>query len=214
MCFTVKQTAKAKKLAEKYGRTAQAYDDAVREASERLSAFAHPRLAVVTHEAVRPMRWGLVPHWIRTRDEALAIQDKTPNAKGETAFDKPSFRDSIRVRRCVIPVDAFYEWQHVGKEKRPHVVMPAGDEFLALAGIWDTWLSPQTSTAVETFSILTCAANPTMAVIHNTKLRMPVILDPKVVDAWLDPALSEDGTRALLVPCPDDWLRTERLLLV
>jgi len=208
MCFSVKATAKASKLAERYG-IHQDIDDALRAVQERMNGFDHPELAVVTDGELSLMRWGLIPAWVKTRDDALDIRNHTLNARAETVFDKPSFRDAIRHRRCVVPVDEFYEWRHEGKEKIPYRIMANGEQLLSLAGIWERWCSPHTGTPVNTFSILTCAANPMMAVIHNSKLRMPVVLSIDSVPEWLSPELDEKRIKELASPCPDEWLMAE-----
>jgi putative SOS response-associated peptidase YedK len=210
MCFTVKQTAKAKKYAEKYGVKQSEFDEVVREVSEKLNAFDHPMLQVLCNNEVKPLRWGLIPAWVKSREDAQKFQNQTLNAKAETAFEKPSFKDAIRSRRCISPVDAFYEWQHVGKGTIPFIIKPRNDELLSLAGIWETWISPLSKTPVVGFSILTCAANPTMSLIHNTKRRMPVILSSESVQEWLSLDLPEALIKRLTVPCPDEWLVAER----
>lgn len=210
MCFMVKQTAKAKKMAEKYGASKEEIDAVIKDVSEKLNAFDHPQLTIISNDDSMQMRWGLIPNWVKDRESALEIQNKTLNCRAETAFEKPSFKDAIRHRRCVIPVDAFYEWQHQGKEKIPYIIKPSNREVLALAGIWEEWHSPVSDTPVKTFSILTCAANSTMAVIHNSKLRMPVILSEDHIEEWLSP-LNENSIQELTVPCPDSWLLAEMI---
>jgi len=210
MCFSVKTSKKASKLAEKYGVKAEGFDDAIAEVERQLSAFEHPQMAVVAHGLLSPMRWGLIPHWIHDHESAVEIRDKTLNARSESVFGKPSFRDPIRHRRCIVPVSAFYEWQHVGKDKIKYRIEPTEDDVLSLAGIWDAWVSPRQGIEVRTFSVLTCAANPLMAEIHNTQQRMPVILDKSRMDAWLAFDATEARVRELMEPCPERWLRAVR----
>lgn len=210
MCFSVKATKKASNLAEKYGVRPDGFSDAIRTVEEQLNAFTHPELAVVSHGSLSPMRWGLIPHWARDHASALEIRNKTLNARSETAFERPSFRDPIRHHRCIIPVDAFFEWQHVGKDKVKYLIESASDEVLSIAGIWDSWVSPQQSIEIRTFSILTCPANPTMAEIHNTQHRMPVILDMLHVGEWLAFDTPEDRIKQFMSPCPDGWLHAVR----
>lgn len=211
MCFSVKATQKASKLAEKYGVRPDGIDDAIRTVQEQLNAFDHPSLPVVAHGCLTPMRWGLIPHWTKNRESALEIRNHTLNARSETAFAKPSFRDPIRHRRCIIPVDAFYEWQHVGKDKIKYLLEPTLDDVLSLAGVWDEWISPQQGKPVRSFSILTCPANPLLAEIHNTQQRMPVVLGGDAIQDWLAVDTPESRIRELTRPCPDDWLRATRL---
>lgn len=210
MCFTVKISQKIQNLAKKYGVHTEGVEEAIAEVERQLNAFDHPQMAVVRQGLLSPMRWGLVPHWIADHAHAVEIRNKTLNARSESVFEKPSFRDPIRHHRCIVPVSAFYEWQHVGKDRIKYRIEPVQDDVLSLAGIWDAWVSPQQGIEVRTFSILTCAANPMMAEIHNTQQRMPVILDPSRIGAWLALDASETHVREMMQPCPDEWLRAVR----
>jgi putative SOS response-associated peptidase YedK len=142
------------------------------------------------------IRWGLTPAWAKGPRPII-------NARSETAAEKPSFRSAFKRRRCLVPATGFYEWQKLGSAKQPfHIRMRKGGVF-AFAGLWDTCPDPDGNT-VEAFAVLTCAPNATMKPIHN---RMPVILDARDYETWLDPALeSGDALTALLAPAPDDRL--------
>jgi putative SOS response-associated peptidase YedK len=160
--------------------------------------------AVVRHPqseglALRLMRWGLVPAW--AKDPGLGA--RMINARSETAADKPAFRDAFRSRRCVIPVDGFYEWQQRRAGKQPYFFHGRDGRPLALAGLWESWPAPDGKT-LETCTIMTTAANDLMKPIHH---RMPVILPAKDRDLWLalGPDRRED-LQALLRPCPDEIL--------
>jgi putative SOS response-associated peptidase YedK len=130
------------------------------------------------------MRWGLVPFW--AKDEKLRLS--TINARAEEAASKPLFREAMKKRRCLIPADAFYEWQrpHPGadpKTRRPFAFALASSEPYALAGLWERW-KPKEGPVLETFTILTTDPNEVAAKVHN---RMPVILDPRDYDRWMEP---------------------------
>lgn len=130
---------------------------------------------------VRPMRWGLIPRW--AKDETIAY--KTVNARLETVLDKPAYRASIRDRRCLIPVNGFFEWDRGdGKTKQPYWIRLTQDRIMPLAGLWDRSRRADGST-IDTFTVLTTGANGLVAAIHN---RMPVIPPAELIDAWLDPA--------------------------
>lgn len=145
------------------------------------------------------LRWGLVPKWARD----LAFGNRTINARGETVADKPAFRDAWRRRRCVIPADAFYEWQaKAGAGKQPYAIARSDDAPLIFGGLWESWTSPE-GQIVETFAIITVAANEAMAPIHD---RMPVILGLDDVALWLGERTGD--VAALLRPCPAAWLRS------
>lgn len=124
-------------------------------------------------------RWGLLPSW--AKDASVAAI----NTRSETASVKPTFREALKFRRCLVPADGFYEWKRMGKTRQPYIFEVNGGELLAFAGLWDTWKDGR-GEILETFSILTTAANDLTAAVHN---RMPVILDPDHYGLWLDPEM-------------------------
>ncbi|MBL8350264.1 MAG: SOS response-associated peptidase [Burkholderiaceae bacterium] len=135
------------------------------------------------------MRWGLVPHW--AKDPAIGA--KLNNARSEGMADKPSFRQAVRRRRCILPTSGFYEWQPVagsaGKPvKQPYYISPTGAPFFAMAGLFEAWRPPvgpgeaEPGEWVLTCCVITTAANALMAPIHD---RMPVMLAPEHWAAWL-----------------------------
>lgn len=134
-------------------------------------------------------RWGLIPSWAK---ELRAITN-TFNARAETVAEKGIFKDSFLHRRCLIPVDGFYEWKQVGKLKQPlHITLQSKRPF-SLAGLWDTWTSPE-GVSVVSFTVVTTTPNDFMRGIHN---RMPVVIPPEKRTLWL----SDDAhAGALLVP--------------
>ena len=128
------------------------------------------------------VRWGLIPSWAKdTSGAAMMI-----NARSETAATKPAFRDALKSRRCLVPADAFYEWQRRGKAKQPFCFEVSDGELFAFAGLWDRWKAPD-GTWVKSCSILTTVPNTLTATVHD---RMPVILDPSSYDLWLDPGMT------------------------
>jgi putative SOS response-associated peptidase YedK len=137
------------------------------------------------------MRWGLLPSWTKDPKKAPLLN----NARAETVTQKPSFRTAFKERRCLIPVDGFYEWQPVGKKKQPYYFRRPDEKPFAFAGLWETW------NEIESCTIITTDANETMAPIHH---RMPVVLARNDYGPWLDPAATE--LEKLLTPCPADEL--------
>jgi len=127
------------------------------------------------------MSWGLVPHWAKDASGAAS----TINARSETAATKPAFRDPLRLRRCLIPADGFYEWSRKGTSKQPYCFEVKEGELFAFAGLWEGWRNAE-GQLIKTCSILTTTPNSVTSAIHD---RMPVILDPKHYDLWLDPAM-------------------------
>ncbi|MSX32297.1 MAG: hypothetical protein F2782_02220 [Actinobacteria bacterium] len=149
------------------------------------------------------LRWGLVPRWAKDK----AIGDRLINARSETVKEKPSFKSAYASRRCIIPVDGFYEWRAIDgqRSKQPVFIHANTGQPIAVAGIWESWRDPtdnsEASAPLRTCAILTTEANSTIEPIHN---RMPVILDEEVWDAWLDASTAMDQLDALLAPAPDD----------
>jgi putative SOS response-associated peptidase YedK len=151
----------------------------------------------------RLMRWGFLPGWVKdAKDFPLVI-----NARRESITQKPTFRAAIRRRRCVFLADAFYEWQREGGEKIPFAVRMQSLGPMPLAGVWETWSDPQGG-EIDTAAIVTTDANGLVSAIHH---RMPVILGKAGLAAWLDPQTHLDAIGALTGPCPDDWLRVDRV---
>ena len=135
-------------------------------------------------EAIRElalMRWGLIPSWAKDASGAAGMI----NARSETAGIKPAFRDALRLRRCLVPTDGFYEWQRRGSAKQPFCFEVGDGGLFAFAGLWERWCDPSAQW-VKTFSILTTTPNAVTSAIHD---RMPVILDRDSYDLWLDPGM-------------------------
>lgn len=138
--------------------------------------------AVAEHDDQRVLtafRWGLVPFWAKD----LKIGNKAINARVESAADKPMFRTSFADKRCLIPIDGFYEWERRTKGKLPHYIRHADRTPLAVAGLWSSWRDPESDERILSATILTGAPNGLLEPIHD---RMPVILPPDRWDTWLD----------------------------
>jgi putative SOS response-associated peptidase YedK len=127
------------------------------------------------------MRWGLIPRW--AKDEQTAY--KTINARVETLTQRPAFRGLLSHRRLV-PACGYYEWQGEGRDKTAYYSHPQVDQYLAFAGLYETWTTPE-GEDLSTVTIITTGADPSMAKLHH---RMPVILARELEEAWLDPALT------------------------
>jgi len=138
------------------------------------------------------MRWGLLPSW--AKDEALA--GRLINARAETIADKPSFRQALKSRRCLVLADGFFEWAKSGAGKLPHYFYLRGGEPFAFAGLWERWTTPE-GEALLTFTIITTAPNDLVKPVHD---RMPVVLRREDEQAWLDPATGAEELAKLLVP--------------
>ena len=145
------------------------------------------------------VRWGLIPSWVKDPNAFTTLI----NARADTVLSKPSFKNAMKYRRCLIPADGFYEWTGVSPNKRPHLIRPKAGGPIGFAGLWEHWMSPDGS-EMETMAILTTDANRTVADIHD---RMPVILPPDLFEAWLDVRGVPDKAAAeMLRPAADELL--------
>ena len=144
------------------------------------------------------LRWGLVPHF--TKD--LKAARKPINARSETAGTSGMFRGALAARRCLVPADAFYERKAEPDGKQPYAIARTDGTPMAFAGLWEGWRYPD-GEALRTFTIITTAANATMAALHE---RMPMILEPDDWPMWLGEAVCDPA--ALLRPAAEDvlWL--------
>ena len=107
------------------------------------------------------------------------------NARSETAATKPAFRDAMRLRRCLVPADGFYEWQRRGSAKQPFCFEVGDGGLFAFAGLWERWRDPS-GQWVKSCAILTTTPNAVTSTVHD---RMPVILAKDDYDVWLDPGM-------------------------
>lgn len=147
------------------------------------------------------MRWGLVPHWSRD----VAIGRKLNNARAEGLFDKPSFRQAARRRRCLLPASGFYEWQATPGGKQPWYVTGRDEPVLAMAGLFEAWRPADDAPWLLSCCVVTVPANATMAPIHD---RMPVLLPPESWSTWLARDQTEPALLTpLMVPCAPDRIR-------
>jgi putative SOS response-associated peptidase YedK len=138
------------------------------------------------------MRWGLVPSWADRIGRGLV------NARGESVWETPSFRDAFSARRCVVPADGFYEWSSAAEGRVPHWFRSVAGSILSMAGIWERWSRPG-EVPHHGFAILTVAASGDVAGVHG---RMPLILDKAGTDVWLDRSSAPLTLKGLIAPAP------------
>ena len=146
-------------------------------------------LVVVQREerrAITAYRWGLIPHWATE----AKVGSRMINARAETITASPAFRDAFVRKRCLVPVDSFYEWKREGTVRQPYRIVRRDGRPLALAGLWAGWKDPATDTVRRTFTIITTTPNEAIADLHD---RMPVIVTEDAWARWLDPAPAESG---------------------
>jgi putative SOS response-associated peptidase YedK len=143
------------------------------------------------------VRWGFIPSWVKDPKTVSLMF----NARGETAGEKPAYRNAMRRRRCLVPADGFYEWKREGDRKRPYWVRPRKGGPIAFAGLWEAWTGPN-GEELETAAIVTTVANDALRPLHE---RMPVVIRPDAFDLWLDPNADTKMASSLMAPAPNDF---------
>lgn len=138
------------------------------------------------------LRWGLIPAWAKD----ATMGSRLINARAETVAEKPSFRSAFRHRRCLVIADGFYEWRRQDGKKQPFYFRMQNQQPFAFAGLWEHWQDPK-GEAINSCTILTTEANELLQQIHE---RMPVILNPKDYNLWLDPTVQPEQLQQLLQP--------------
>ena len=204
MCGRFTQERPASELAEIF-----AAEPLIDELGDRYNvAPTDDALVVVQRDELRAItayRWGLVPHWATD----LKAGSRMFNARAETLTSSPAFRVAFQRRRCLVPVDSFYEWKREGSVRQPYRVVREDGQPLALAGLWAGWRDPssdpESPVIVRTFTIVTSGPNDAFADLHD---RMPVIVPEAAWERWLDPSPADPGeVQGLLQPTDDIALR-------
>lgn len=196
MCGRFTQERPASELAEIFGA-----EPLVDDPGEHFNVAPTDQASVVVQRegrrAVTAYRWGLIPHWAND----AKVGSRMFNARAETIATSPAFRDAFLRKRCLVPVDSFYEWKREGKVRQPYRVVRRDGEPLALAGLWAGWRDPATDSVRRTFTIITTTPNEALANVHD---RMPVVIGTEAWARWLDPAPADPGELlGLLVPNED-----------
>jgi putative SOS response-associated peptidase YedK len=170
------------------------------------NGFGRPKLMVFTDaEPSKPQlfKWGLIAPWIKTEVDLKKSLSGVLNARGETIWEKPSFKSAANNRRCLIYVDSFFENHHQGKLKYPFRIKMKDDSPIILAGLWGEWVNQGTGEIESNFTIVTTNGNPLLAKIHNNPeaemgSRMPVILSKEKQEEWLIPCNTEADKKHLM----------------
>ncbi len=148
-------------------------------------------------------QWGLVPHWAKDPKTGYNMI----NAKAETLLQKPSFKSPFKTKRCLIPAEGFYEWKKIGDKKTPFYILLKDNSPFSMAGLYDEWKHPSGNDKLYTFTIITTEANELTAEIHDKK-RMPVIIQKKDREVWLDNSkYPEDYLLSLLRPLNSELMK-------
>lgn len=149
-------------------------------------------------EHFQPLRWGLIPFWAKD----IRIGYKMINARIETIKEKSAFKHAVHKRRCLVPMDGYYEWQKANGKKTPYRICLKSEEIFACAGLWESWKAPQ-GERIKSFTILTQPPSTSIAHIHD---RMPAILRNDQESTWLDMDLPVDDALSIIAPYADEEL--------
>lgn len=170
-------------------------------ATPRYNVAPTQRVLVVLGDGERNraeyMRWGLIPSWAKDP----SVGSRMINARAESVAEKPSFRQALQKRRCLIVADGFYEWKKQGSAKIPTRVVLKSREPFGFAGLWDEWESTS-GEVIRSCAIITTPANDLVVAIHD---RMPAILSRDAEAIWLDPTIEDPLLlTSLLKPYPSE----------
>ncbi|MGB5418262.1 SOS response-associated peptidase [Algibacter sp.] len=167
----------------------------------RLNGFTHGNLYIIKMdepETISPASWGLVPAWANNDPEAFLKKSNTLNARCESIFEKSSFKESARQKRCLILADGFFEPHHVNGKAVPYFcyqptkTYPEGDLFM-FAGLYS-----ELKDASITATIITTESNDFFSEVHNKKKRMPLVLDESYYENWLDDGFNAQEINELM----------------
>ncbi len=182
-----------------------------------VKGFDFPLMPVISNdklEEIQMFRWGFVPAHIRSMEFAEEFLKKynTLNAKAENLFESLLFNEAARKQRCLILCSGFFEWRHKNpgnknSEKYPFYISLKDDGMFVFGGIWEKFTDRNTGEIVHTYAIITTRANELMEMVHNSKKRMPLILEPENALKWLSSELSEQEIKSLLKPFDADKLK-------
>ena len=142
--------------------------------------------------------WGVVPFWAKEKGQRLI------NARAETVAEKSTFKKSFQQRRCLVLADGYYEWKKTPQGKVPHRLVLTDEQPFVFAGIWDERADQETGEVLRDFCIITTAASPSIAAIHD---RMPVILPKEAWNFWLGDTDDYTGLTDVLRPLEDDKIK-------
>jgi len=206
MCFYNSQSKRAMELAKRYGRRSDLLEmvQEIIDEQYKVTAFTNPDCPIITpDENLQIAKWGLIPSWTKTNEEAKKISKMTLNARSETVFNLPSFRSPILRKRCLIPSTGYFEFHHEGKEALPYYIFLKEEDFFSLGGLYEIWQNPVTKEPIQTFTVLTTEANELCREIHNggkNPFRMPVIINQESEEQWLDTSLKAEEIKQFFIP--------------
>lgn len=213
MCFFYSLPKQAKQVAKRYNKQLTLFDSTKFDKKVLIAGYNHTdsNLIITDEHDVQFAKWGLIPFWSKEEHaERIIKSNQNVNAREETVYTKPSFREPIENKRCLIPASGWFEYHYEGSHpKEVYYMSVIGEEIFSFTGIYDYWTDKKTGERRMTYAILTCMANEKMYSIHNggaNPHRMPVILHRKDEKKWLDPNTAEDELKALMQPFPDELM--------
>ena len=207
MCFTIEVHLTRKAIEKRFPVDSSALYDF--DFNYFYRAFSHPMIPVIAMEdpaRVQLSQWGLIPSWVNNKAQAEQIRKGTYNARAETLHEKPSFKGALSTGRCLVIAGGFFEWQMVDGRKIPWYIRLKSGEPFVFAGLCESWRDSESGEITNTCSIITTAAGPMMEKIHNTKLRMPVILRKDRELDWVSGEISLLKRKHILLPVDDSSL--------
>lgn len=212
MCYDIAYfTKKIEKYEKRFGVT---YGERPKAPAYHANGFDHPEVPVITHKessVLQMFSWGLIPFWVKDLEQAAKIQNSTLNARDYTLFEKSSFREAAKRRRCLVVVDGFYDhhW-HKGKSY-PFYIRMKNDEPFAIGGVWERWKRDD----IERFTvaIITTDPNPMLEYIHNQPKgsetsRMPFIVPADLEKAWIEPEVPPEDVLKMIGPYPESEMES------
>ncbi len=213
MCFTISVEKKAKEAIREYLNSNEGVQMKIdfNEDFYLVSGFSHPKLPIIRQGVIELSEWGLIPSFAVNEEKASELANMTLNARSDTIREKPSFKKAINTQRCVLVVDGFFEWRHENNKKIPYYIYPVDGKVFYFGCIYNSWVNKLTGEIRDTFSIITTAANPLMEYIHNSKKRMPLILQKADISEWIDPETQVGKINSLMKPFPDNLMKSHSI---
>jgi putative SOS response-associated peptidase YedK len=207
MCFYTANSKRAMSLAKRYGVKTDIIEMAkeiIEEQKYKINAFTHPACPVIkANQSMETARWGLIPCWVQTLEDAATMKKMCLNARSETVFSKPAFKIPILKQRCIIPATGFFEFHHLENSTIPYYIFLKDEEIFSFGGMYEQWRNPVTKEIEQTYTILTVPANELCAKIHNggkNPFRMPLIIGRENEEQWLDTSLKNTDIQQFFQP--------------
>ncbi|MDP2176344.1 MAG: SOS response-associated peptidase family protein [Bacteroidota bacterium] len=211
MCFYVHVKIKKEDLKKQFKSLNPDIKDFKYPVEDMTSGFDKPELPILIHQTnfvIEPFNWGLIPNWAEhTHNFAI----NTLNAREETLLNKSSFKDYIDIQRGILPINGFYEWQHIGKQKIKHLISHSNQIILNIGVVFHRFIN-QNHQEIKTFAIITQKANPLMEKIHNTKKRMPFIIPKGEEEIWISSDLNYTEAKQSIHSLKDDELNAKIMI--